>query len=98
MRALRRLSGPTTTIIGIDHSAALIDTARRLTAEEGLFDRVSFDVGDAHHTPYDDEQFDIVTLNTVISHVEDPLQVLHEARRIVRPGGRSPSLTAITHR
>ena len=87
VRALRRLTGPTTTIIGIDHSAALIDTARRLTADEGLADSVSYDVGDAHHTPYDDDEFDIVTLHTVISHVEDPLQVLHEARRIVRPGG-----------
>ena len=87
VRALKRLIGPTTTIIGIDHSAALIDTARRLTADEGLADNVTYDVGDAHHTPYDDDEFDIVTLHTVISHVDDPHQVLHEARRIVRPGG-----------
>ena len=35
VRALKRLTRPSTTIIGIDHSAALIDTARRLTADEG---------------------------------------------------------------
>ena len=87
VRALKRLTAPTTAIIGIDHSAALIDTARRLTADEGLADNVTYDVGDAHHTPYDDDEFDIVTLHTVISHVDDPHQVLHEARRIVRPGG-----------
>ena len=87
MRALKRLSGPTTTIAGIDHSTALIDTARRLTTDEELGENVSYDVGDAHHTPYDDDEFDIITLHTVISHVDDPLQVLHEARRIVRPGG-----------
>ena len=87
VRALKRLSGPTTTIAGIDHSTALIDTARRLTTDEGLGENVSYDVGDAHHTPYDDDEFDIITLHTVISHVDDPLQVLHEARRIVRPGG-----------
>ena len=87
VRALKRLTGPTTAIIGIDHSAALIDTARRLTADEGLADNVTYDVGDAHHTSYDDDEFDIVTLHTIISHVDDPLQVLHEARRIVRPGG-----------
>ena len=87
VRALKRLSGPSTTITGIDHSTALIDTARRLTTDEELGENVSYDVGDAHHTPYDDDEFDIVTLHTVISHVDDPLQVLHEARRIVRPGG-----------
>ena len=87
VRALKRLTQPTTTIIGIDHSAALIDTARHVTADEGVADNVSYDVGDAHHTPYDDDEFDIVTLHTVISHVDDPQQVLREARRIVRPGG-----------
>ena len=87
VRALKRLIGPATAIVGIDHSPALIDAARRLTAEEGLADNVTYDVGDAHHTPYDDDEFDIVTLHTVISHVEDPLQVLREARRVVRPGG-----------
>ena len=85
--ALKRLTASTTAIVGIDHSAALIDTARRLTADEGLADNVTYHVGDAHHTPYDDDEFDIVTLHTVISHVDDPHQVLREARRIVRPGG-----------
>jgi SAM-dependent methyltransferase len=87
VRALRRLTRPDTTIIGIDHSPALIDAARRLTADEGLADNVTYQVGDAHHAPYGDAEFDIITLHTLISHVEDPLRVLGEARRLVRPGG-----------
>jgi ubiquinone/menaquinone biosynthesis C-methylase UbiE len=87
VRALRRLIGPTTVIVGIDHSAALVDAARRLTVEEGITDNVTYDVGDAHHTPYHDGEFDIVTLHTLISHIEDPGEVLREARRVVRPGG-----------
>jgi SAM-dependent methyltransferase len=87
VRALRRLTRPDTAIIGIDHSPALIDAARRLTADEGLADNVTYQVGDAHHAPYGDAEFDIITLHTLISHVEDPLQVLGEARRLVRPGG-----------
>ena len=31
VRALKRLVGPTTVIVGIDHSAALVDAARRLS-------------------------------------------------------------------
>jgi ubiquinone/menaquinone biosynthesis C-methylase UbiE len=87
VRALRRLAGPEVAIIGLDHSPALIDAARRLTANEGLSGNVTYQVGDAHHPPYGDDEFDIVTLHTLISHVDDPLQVLHEARRLVRPGG-----------
>ena len=87
VRALRRLTRPDTAIVGVDHSPALIDAARRLTADEWLADNVTYQVGDAHHAPYGDAEFDIVTLHTLISHVEDPLQVLGEARRLVRPGG-----------
>ena len=75
---------------------ALIDTARRLTADEGLDDNVSYDVGDAHHTPYDDDEFDVVTLHTVISHVDDPHQVLREAVASSGRAERSPSSTATT--
>jgi ubiquinone/menaquinone biosynthesis C-methylase UbiE len=87
VRALRRLTRPDTAMIGVDHSPALIDAARRLTAEEGLSGNVTYQVGDAHHLPYGDGEFDIATLHTLISHVDDPLQVLREARRLVRPGG-----------
>jgi ubiquinone/menaquinone biosynthesis C-methylase UbiE len=87
VRALKGLTAADTAIIGVDHSPALIDAARRLTADEGLAENVTYQVDDAHHTSFDDDEFDIVTLHTLISHVDDPLQVLREARRIVRPGG-----------
>ena len=87
VRALRRLTRPEVAITGLDHSPALIDAARRLTANEGLSDNVTYQVGDAHQVSYGDGQFDIVTLHTLISHVDDPPQVLREARRLVRPGG-----------
>jgi SAM-dependent methyltransferase len=87
VRALKRLTGPDTAVLGVDHSQMLIDAARQLTADEGLSDNVSYHTGDAHHLPYSDHHFDIVTLHTLISHVEDPQQVLREAHRVVRPGG-----------
>ncbi len=87
VRALKRVARPDAAIVGIDHSPALIDAARRHTADEGLADNVTYQTGDAHHLPHGDAEFDIVTLHTLISHVEDPLQVLREARRVVRPGG-----------
>jgi ubiquinone/menaquinone biosynthesis C-methylase UbiE len=87
VRALRQMTGPDTALVGVDHSPALIDVARRLTADERLSDNVTYQVGDAHHLPYDDGEFDVVMLHTLISHVDDPAQVLREARRVVRPDG-----------
>jgi SAM-dependent methyltransferase len=87
VRAVQPLTGPDTAIVGIDHSAALIDAARHHTADAGLAAGVTFEVGDAHDLPYADDDFDIVILHTLISHVDDPSQVLREARRVVRPSG-----------
>ena len=87
VRALKRLIAPGVVVVGVDHSPALIDAARRLTVDEGLSENVSYQTGDAHELQCADGEFDLVTLHTLISHVEDPLQVLKEARRVVRPGG-----------
>jgi SAM-dependent methyltransferase len=87
VRALKKLVAPDAALVGVDHSPTLLDTARKLTADEGLSDNVSYRTGDAHNLPCAEGEFDIVILHTLISHVEDPLQVLGEARRVVRTGG-----------
>lgn len=87
VRALRRMTDPGATVVGVDHSPFLLEMARRLTVQEGLAGRVTYAVADAHHLPYSDGEFDIVTMHTLISHVDEPIQVLREARRVVRPGG-----------
>jgi Methyltransferase domain len=48
VRALRRRTRPDAAIVGIDPSPAMIDVARRLTADEGLSHNVTYEVGDAH--------------------------------------------------
>ncbi len=87
VRALRRSVDPAVALVGIDHSGALVERARQQTADEGLSENVEFLTGDAHDLPYSEAEFDVVTLHTLISHVEDPGRVLAEARRVLRPGG-----------
>jgi SAM-dependent methyltransferase len=43
--------------------------------------------GDAHHLPFTGSQFDCVYCHFTLLWVADPIQVLSEARRLVRSGG-----------
>lgn len=86
-RAVARQVGFTGRVAGVDQSPVFIETARRLAAEEGLGDRVEFQVGDAHALGYAAESFDIVIAHTLISHVTDPVTVIKEAARVIRETG-----------
>ncbi|WP_374346994.1 class I SAM-dependent methyltransferase [Chitinimonas sp.] len=48
---------------------------------------VRFAHGDAQQLPFDDNAFDLVSCQTVLMHLPDPLAALREMRRVVRPGG-----------
>jgi ubiquinone/menaquinone biosynthesis C-methylase UbiE len=48
---------------------------------------ISFHQGDAARLPLPDASFDVVTCQTVLMHLADPLAALKEMLRILRPGG-----------
>jgi len=51
--------------------------------------KAGFDVynGLLHEAKYPDNSFDIITLYEVIEHLTDPLEMVHEVYRILKPGG-----------
>jgi 2-polyprenyl-3-methyl-5-hydroxy-6-metoxy-1,4-benzoquinol methylase len=51
--------------------------------------KAGFDVhnGLLHEAEYPDNSFDIITLYEVIEHLTDPLSLVREAHRILKPGG-----------
>jgi ubiquinone/menaquinone biosynthesis C-methylase UbiE len=86
-RAIARRRGFSGHVLGVDLSPALAQTAARLAADEGLRDRVEFRAGDSRSLDLGDGVFDAVVAHTLLSHVDDPLAVVSEAARLVRPGG-----------
>ena len=75
-------------VTGVDLSPAFIDAAIYLTARSELSDRVSFQVGDALHLPFEDASFDAVFLQHVAMNIEDRPALYAEARRVLTPGGQ----------
>jgi SAM-dependent methyltransferase len=75
-------------VTGVDLSPGFIDTATYLTARCGLSDRVTLQIGDALHLPFEDAAFDTVFLQHVAMNIEDRSALYAEVRRILTPGGR----------
>ena len=73
--------------IGIDKSTAMLAVAR---AQIELADlrHVQLRKGDMYSMPLEDESVDLATLHLVLHYSLEPVQVLVEAARTLRPGGR----------
>ncbi len=81
-------------VVGLDASAEVIDKARRdtsalsgSTARENERTNLEFVTGDAYALPFDDDSFDIAHAHQTLQHVADPVRMLREMRRVVKPGG-----------
>jgi 2-polyprenyl-3-methyl-5-hydroxy-6-metoxy-1,4-benzoquinol methylase len=74
-------------IVGVDLSPDFIIRAGALAREEGVGDHVSFEAGDTAALGLADSSFDAIVAHTLLSHVEDPVGILREARRLLAPTG-----------
>lgn len=48
---------------------------------------VEFRQGDVYHLPFPDSSFDVVTCQTVLIHLADPLSAIKEMKRVLKSGG-----------
>jgi SAM-dependent methyltransferase len=67
-------------------SPVMVDTARRLAAEQGV--AIRFEVGDAESLPYEDASFDVVASALGVFLAPDHAAAGRELARVCRPGGR----------
>ena len=94
--AVRLAKAGASSVTGIDLSNAEVEHAQRRAADSGLGDRISFVVGDAHHTPFGDESFDLIVGAAILHHL-DLRSSLLEVRRLLRPGGVAVFVEPLWH-
>jgi ubiquinone/menaquinone biosynthesis C-methylase UbiE len=77
-------------ITGVDAAPAMIEQARKDAANAGV--AISFQLlrlgprGEAR-LPFDNASFDLVTSNSVLHHVADPVAFFDEIARVAKPEG-----------
>lgn len=72
--------------IGVDASRAMLALARARLARPGLT-HCAVRLGDMYRLPFADRVHDVVVLQMVLHHAEDPAGAIAEAARVLRPGG-----------
>lgn len=78
---LRRLRSQGFQVTGIDGSAAMLVEARRLNPD------VDFRLATVDDLPFPDGSFDVVLSIEVVRYLPDPVPMLRECARVLRPGG-----------
>lgn len=73
-------------VTGVEYVPDPLDGARKLASEAGV-SNITFQVGDIHALPFENDTFDIVHVHQVLQHISDPIKALSELKRVTKEGG-----------
>jgi len=74
-------------VTGVDLSASAIELARQNFAQQGL--TADLHEADGERLPFADGTFDLVYAHGVVQYTSNPVALIHECHRVLRPGGEA---------
>jgi ubiquinone/menaquinone biosynthesis C-methylase UbiE len=74
-------------VTGIDLSEEMLANARISSQQLDLEDRVEYRLGNAEEIPFPDQSLDLVISTASLHHWNEPVKVLNEVDRVLKPGG-----------
>ncbi len=86
-------------VVGIDHSARMLEAARAKLAPERFppGGQVELRRGEANRMPLDDQEMDAAFAHMVLHYAPSPADVICEMARIVKPGGALVVVDFVKH-
>jgi SAM-dependent methyltransferase len=77
---------PDLQITGVDVETGALESAAKSAAQDKLAN-VRFEAGDAHQLKFEQDVFEAVVCQTLLTHVSDARKVVREMARVLKPGG-----------
>jgi ubiquinone/menaquinone biosynthesis C-methylase UbiE len=74
-------------VVGIDLAVSMLQIAEVNVELANLRERILLDRQDAKRLTFDNHRFGAVISNSIVHHIPEPLQVLTESIRVLKPGG-----------
>lgn len=92
--AAERLSPLVRKVIAVDREPAMLEACRKRLGDR---DGIEFVRADLVDLPLEDASIDAAVIMLVLHHVDDPIGILHESARVLRPGGRVLVVDMVRH-
>ncbi len=77
----------TARVVAVDAACTMLAHARRHRARSAHGVRIDLVRADAKSLPFADASFDAVVSNTILHHIPDPMDMLREVARVLKPAG-----------
>ena len=90
-RLLKKSAGPEAYVLGIERETQQIEKAKALAEQDGESNLVEIRQGSGYNLPLQDTEggsSDVVHTRFLLEHVPDPLRIVQQMAKAVKPGGR----------